>query len=66
VIREKSYYPEIQELGMKKKKSTTKRPSDPRPSLHRDLDSFFASWTTDSKIDRALADQRKIDPKLWR
>ena len=31
-----------------------------------DLDFLFGSWTEDAEVDQALADQRKIDPDLWR
>lgn len=34
--------------------------------LHHDLDSFFGSWIEDPAVDKALADQRKIDKNLWR
>lgn len=30
-----------------------------------DLDSFFGSWIEDSRVTRALAEQRKIDKSLW-
>jgi hypothetical protein len=32
---------------------------------HHDLDVFFGSWIADVKIDRALAEQRKIQPGEW-
>jgi hypothetical protein len=35
-------------------------------TTYKDLDSFFGSWTADVKVDQALAEQRKIDKKLWR
>ena len=35
-------------------------------TTYKDLDSFFGSWTADAAVDRALAEQRKIDKKLWR
>jgi hypothetical protein len=35
-------------------------------TTYTDLDSFFGSWTADVKVDQALAEQRKIDKKLWR
>lgn len=35
-------------------------------STYKDLDSFFGSWTADIEVDRALAEQRRIDKKLWR
>jgi hypothetical protein len=33
---------------------------------HSDLDSFFGSWTADTLVERALAEQRRVDPKIWR
>lgn len=35
-------------------------------AAHGDLDSFFGSWKSDAKTDKALGEQRKIDRKLWR
>ena len=35
-------------------------------TTYKDLDSFFGSWTADVRVDQALAEQRKIDKKLWR
>lgn len=35
------------------------------PREHHDLDSFFGSWIADPKVDRALAEQRRIDPRDW-
>lgn len=32
---------------------------------HRDLDDIAGSWTKDIKVDRALEDQRRVDPDLW-
>lgn len=32
---------------------------------HTDLDDLFGSWVHDKAVDRALAEQRKIDPKDW-
>jgi hypothetical protein len=31
-----------------------------------DVDFLFGSWVEDPEVDRALADQRKIDADLWR
>jgi predicted nucleotidyltransferase len=31
-----------------------------------DLDFLFGSWVEDPEVDRALADQRKIDADIWR
>lgn len=33
--------------------------------LQHDLDDFFGTWVSDSKVDRALAEQREIDPRDW-
>lgn len=33
---------------------------------YHDLDSFFGSWVADEATDKALKDQRKVDPDLWR
>ena len=30
-----------------------------------DLDAFFGSWVADPAADKALKDQRRIDPDLW-
>lgn len=30
-----------------------------------DLDDLFGSWVHDKAVDRALAEQRQIDPKDW-
>lgn len=35
-------------------------------AVYRDLDGFFGSWTADPEVDRALAEQRKIDRDLWK
>lgn len=32
---------------------------------HHDLDRFAGTWITDPKVDRALAEQRRVDPKDW-
>lgn len=32
----------------------------------RDLGKIAGSWVRDREVDRALDDQRKIDPDLWR
>lgn len=34
-------------------------------SRYGDLDSFFGSWIEDPRVNRALAEQRKIDKSLW-
>ncbi len=35
------------------------------PRVHHDLDAFFGSWIADAAVDRALAEQRKIEPGDW-
>ncbi|MBL8924342.1 MAG: hypothetical protein JNJ54_36170 [Myxococcaceae bacterium] len=35
------------------------------PKEHDDLDEFFGSWVEDKAVDRALAEQRRVDPKDW-
>ncbi len=32
----------------------------------RDLDDVAGSWIEDPEVDRALEEQRKIDPEMWR
>ncbi len=32
----------------------------------RDLSSIAGSWVRDREVDRALEEQRTIDPELWR
>lgn len=32
----------------------------------RDLSDIAGSWVDDPEVDAALADQRRIDPELWR
>mgnify|MGYP001605663822 CR=1 FL=1 len=32
---------------------------------YADLDGFFGSWVADPAVDKALADQRRIDEGLW-
>jgi hypothetical protein len=40
----------------------------PRRPLHHDLDALAGSWTAReaSAFDKALAEQRQIDPDLWK
>jgi hypothetical protein len=35
------------------------------PEFH-DLDDLIGTWKADQKCDRALADQDRIEPDLWR
>jgi hypothetical protein len=37
----------------------------PEPPRYHDLDGFFGSWIKDPKVDRALAEQRQVDPADW-
>ena len=30
-----------------------------------DLEGFFGSWVADAAVDKALADQRRVDESLW-
>jgi hypothetical protein len=34
--------------------------------VYADLDGFFGSWVADPEVDRALADQRRVDKDLWK
>lgn len=38
------------------------------PARHHDLDHLAGSWSAEeaAEFDRALAEQRQIDPELWR
>jgi hypothetical protein len=35
------------------------------PQKHHDLDHLIGSWIADPAVDRALSEQRKVDPKDW-
>jgi len=35
------------------------------PRIHHDLDDLFGTWVHDKAVDRALAEQRRVDPKDW-
>ena len=39
-----------------------------KPRKYRDLDKFFGTWTKEEadEFDKCLAEQRKIDPELWK
>ena len=39
-----------------------------KPACYRDLDAFAGSWTKEQadEFDRTLAEQRKIDPEMWK
>jgi plasmid stability protein len=36
------------------------------PVRRRDLGEIAGSWVRDREVDRALEDQRRVDPDLWR
>jgi hypothetical protein len=36
-----------------------------RPRLYDDLDDLIGSWVPDKAVDRALAEQRQVDPGDW-
>jgi hypothetical protein len=36
------------------------------PVQHSDLDFVFRSWVEDPKVEKVLAEQRRIDDELWR
>jgi hypothetical protein len=35
------------------------------PKTYDDLDDLFGTWVHDAAVDRALAEQRKVDPRDW-
>ena len=37
-----------------------------QPVRRRDLGAIAGSWVRDREVERAIDDQRKIDPDLWR
>jgi len=37
----------------------------PEPRTHEDLDHLIGSWVHDPTTEKALVEQRKIDPKDW-
>lgn len=36
------------------------------PIQRRDLSAIAGTWIQDREVEKALDDQRKIDPELWR
>lgn len=36
------------------------------PKRHTDLDHLIGTWVEDPEFDKAMEDQRRIDPELWR
>lgn len=36
------------------------------PIKHRDLSDLAGTWTPDPSMEEALAEQRRVDPELWR
>ena len=39
--------------------------TSPIPREFHDLDKFFGTWVSDTKVDHALADVRQVDPLDW-
>ena len=35
------------------------------PRTYDDLDDLFGTWVHDKAVDRALAEQRRVDPREW-
>lgn len=35
------------------------------PKIYDDLDDLFGTWVQDKAVDRALTEQRRVDPKDW-
>lgn len=36
------------------------------PRVYRDLDDLVGTWVEDPAFDEAMADQRRVDPELWK
>ncbi len=36
-----------------------------QPVKHRELADIVGTWQEDPELERAFADQRKVDPELW-
>ena len=53
-------------IGLLEKQVDSKQKG--RKNKHHDLDHLFGSWTKRQSegFDKALAEQREIDPELWR
>lgn len=39
---------------------------DAEPLRRRDLGDVAGTWVEDEKVERALEEQRRVDPDLWR
>jgi len=37
-----------------------------QPRSYDDLDDLFGTWVDDKAVDRALAEQRRLDPMDWK
>jgi hypothetical protein len=37
-----------------------------QPVVHHDLDKLAGTWEEDPAFDKALADQDRVDPSLWK
>lgn len=36
-----------------------------KTKMKRDISFLIGTWDSDPKVEKALEDQRKIDPELW-
>jgi hypothetical protein len=36
-----------------------------QPPTYHDLDVLYGTWVRDRAVDRALAEQRRVDPRGW-
>ena len=39
---------------------------DGEPVTQRDLSDIVGTWQDDAEMDRALAEQRRVDPEAWK
>lgn len=48
--------------------ATGAAPPNPQKAHHHDLDELAGSWSADeaAEFDAALADQRAVDPEMWK
>lgn len=48
--------------------ATGAAPRGPKRLVHHDLDRFFGSWTKEQAdtFDKALKEQRQVDPEMWK
>lgn len=48
--------------------ATGEATDEPKKAVHHDLDRFFGGWTREEAeaFDRALQQQRQIEPDMWK